>query len=145
MTGFGQHLMVDGYGGNCKKLATLDLIYQFLDSYPEEIRMTKIMPPYVFKYHGTKPDDWGLSGVVLIAESHISVHTFPKKRYLSVDIFSCKEFDAEHAVETIKKIFDLEKVEINLLERGQEFPKDLESAADIVHQERLYKAGPVRV
>lgn len=142
---FGQHLMVDGYGGNCKKLATLDLIYQFLDSYPEEIQMTKIMPPYVFKYFGSKPKDWGLSGVVLIAESHISVHTFPEKRYLSVDIFSCKEFDSEQAVETIRDIFELEKVEINLLDRGQEFPKDINVAANLTYQERVFKVGPVGV
>ena len=140
MMGFGQHLMVDGYGGNYEKLATLELIYQFLDSYPEEIRMTKIMPPYVFKYCGSKPEDWGLSGVVLIAESHISVHTFPEKRYLSVDIFSCKEFDAEQAVKTIREIFELERVEINLLDRGQEFPKDIDLAANIVYQDRLFKA-----
>ena len=145
MMRFGQHLMVDGYGGNGKKLAALDLIYQFLDSYPEEIQMTKIMPPYVFKYNGSKPEDWGLSGVVLIAESHISVHTFPEKRYLSVDIFSCKEFDSERAVATIRGIFELEKVEINLLDRGQEFPKDVNVAANLIYQERVVKVGPVGV
>lgn len=139
MMGFGQHLMVDGYGGNRKKLATLDLIYQFLESYPEEIHMQKIMPPYVFKYCGSKPEDWGLSGVVLIAESHISIHTFPDKRYLSVDVFSCKEFDVEQAVSYIKEIFEVEKMEINVLDRGLEFPKDLGLAVDIVFQERLVK------
>lgn len=139
MMGFGQHLMVDGYGGNRKKLATLDLIYQFLESYPEEIHMRKIMPPYVFKYCGSKPEDWGLSGVVLIAESHISIHTFPEKRYLSVDVFSCKEFDVEQAVSYIKEIFEVEKMEINVLDRGLEFPKDLGLAMDIVFQERLVK------
>ena len=48
---------------------------------------SKIMPPYVFRYHGEVPEDWGVSGVVLIAESHISIHTFPDKGYLSLDIF----------------------------------------------------------
>jgi S-adenosylmethionine decarboxylase len=77
---FGQHLILDGYGGNSKKMENIELIYNFLDTYPEKMEMTKIMPPYVFKYLGKKPEDWGLSGVVLIAESHISIHTFPLKQ-----------------------------------------------------------------
>ena len=140
MIGFGQHLMVDGYGGNRRKLASLDLIYQFLDSYPGEIDMKKIMPPYVFKYYGVKPEDWGVSGVVLIAESHISIHTFPEKDYLSVDIFSCREFNIEQAASHIKELFELDKMEINLLDRGLEFPKDVELANNLVYQQRLVRS-----
>jgi len=140
MIGFGQHLMVDGYGGNRRKLASLDLVYQFLDSYPGEIDMKKIMPPYVFKYYGVKPEDWGVSGVVLIAESHISIHTFPEKDYLSVDIFSCREFNIEQAASHIKELFELDKMEINLLDRGLEFPKDVELANNLVYQQRLVRS-----
>ena len=79
MVGFGPHLMLDGYGCDKKKLQDLNLVYRILDDLPERIGMTKIMPPYVFKYSGVKPEDWGLSGFVLIAESHVSIHTFPEK------------------------------------------------------------------
>ena len=88
--GFGLHLTLDGYECSYERLTNLDAIYEFLDTCPDMIHMTKIMPPYVFKYHGKVPDDWGLSGFVLIAESHISIHTFPERNYLSLDIFSCK-------------------------------------------------------
>ncbi|MFH2011976.1 MAG: S-adenosylmethionine decarboxylase [Pseudomonadota bacterium] len=138
---FGQHLIVDGYGGNSKKMEDLDLIYNFLDTYPEKMEMTKIMPPYVFKYIGKKPEDWGLSGVVLIAESHISIHTFPFKQYLSIDIFSCKTFDADSAILFVKDMFGLTKTEIKLFNRGLEFPKDIRLATDIVYQERLNMVG----
>ena len=121
--GFGQHLMIDGYGGCRRKLVSLDFIYQFLDSYPDKIAMTKIIPPYVFKYCGLKPEDWGISGVVFIAESHISIHTFPEKEYLSLDIFSCKEFNTDQATSYIEEFFELTKMEINLLTRGLEFKK----------------------
>ena len=134
---FGQHLMIDGYGGDKKKLEDIDLIYSFLDTYPEKLEMTKIMPPYVFRYSGKKPEDWGLSGVVLIAESHISVHTFPSKQYVTLDIFSCKSFDSGRATDFVKELFDLSKIEINLLDRGLEFPKDIRLATDIVYNERL--------
>ncbi|MGC9022271.1 MAG: adenosylmethionine decarboxylase, partial [Dissulfurimicrobium sp.] len=121
--GFGQHLMMDGYGCDQEKLKDLDGIYDFLSRYPEEINMTKIMPPYVFKYSGLIPEDWGISGFVLIAESHISIHTFPEKLYLSLDIFSCKAFDTQGAIKYITNLFDIKKVEIKLLDRGLEFPK----------------------
>lgn len=76
---FGLHLTLDGYGGSQERLANLDLIYEFLEHCPDLIHMTKIMPPYVFKYHAKVPEDWGVSGFVLIAESHISIHTFPER------------------------------------------------------------------
>ncbi|MEW6615137.1 MAG: S-adenosylmethionine decarboxylase [Thermodesulfobacteriota bacterium] len=138
---FGQHLMVDGYGGNSKKMENIELIYNFLDTYPEKMEMTKIMPPYVFKYIGKKPEDWGLSGVVLIAESHISIHTFPFKQYLSLDIFSCKTFDSDNAICFVKDMFGLTKTEIKLLNRGLEFPRDICLATDIVYRERLNMVG----
>ena len=97
--GFGLHLTLDGYGCSYERLTNLDAIYEFLDTCPDMIHMTKIMPPYVFKYHGKVPDDWGVSGFVLIAESHISIHTFPERGYLSLDIFSCKDFDYQQAVD----------------------------------------------
>ncbi len=134
--GFGQHLMMDGYGCDREKLMNLDWIYDFLSRYPDEISMTKIMPPYVFKYSGKVPEDWGISGFVLIAESHISIHTFPDKLYLSLDIFSCKAFDAQKAIQHIKDLFDIKKVEIKLLDRGHEFPKVIRRVQNFVRTER---------
>ncbi|MGQ9745707.1 MAG: adenosylmethionine decarboxylase [Dissulfurimicrobium sp.] len=134
--GFGQHLMMDGYGCDQEKLKDIDGIYDFLSRYPEEINMTKIMPPYVFKYSGRVPEDWGISGFVLIAESHISIHTFPEKMYLSLDIFSCKAFDAQAAIKYITNLFDIKKVEIKLLDRGLEFPKVIRKVHNFIHAER---------
>jgi len=135
--GFGQHLMVDGYGSDRDKLTDINYIYDFLSNYPSEIEMTKIMPPYVFRYSGVRPEDWGISGFVLIAESHISIHTFPEKRYLSLDIFSCKEFDGQKAIEDVKRLFSLEKIEIRNLERGLEFPKIIRKVENFMRDERM--------
>ena len=136
MTGFGPHLMLDGYGCDKAKLTDLNLIYRILEELPARIGMTKIMPPYVFKYSGLKPEDWGLSGFVLIAESHISIHTFPEKTFVSVDIFSCKPFDSEFAASYLKKAFGMAKVDCTVLDRGTEFPKQLDAAAQLVRAER---------
>jgi S-adenosylmethionine decarboxylase len=142
MTGFGPHLMMDGYGCDKKKLQDLNLIYRLLDELPTRIGMTKIMPPYVFKYSGLRPEDWGLSGFVLIAESHISIHTFPEKKFVSVDIFSCKAFDADFATAYLKDAFAMSKVETHVLDRGTEFPKQLNGASRLVRADRRRVARP---
>jgi S-adenosylmethionine decarboxylase len=134
--GFGMHLILDGYGCDRQRLEDISLIYNFLSEYPAQINMTKIMPPYVFRYDAENPQDWGISGFVLIAESHISIHTFPEKNYFSLDIFSCKNFDSEQAISYVSNLFATQKSEIKLLDRGLEFPKDVRSSARIVQAER---------
>jgi len=129
--------MLDLYGCDRKKLGDINFIYKFLDELPASIGMTKIMPPYAFSYSGgAKPEDWGVSGIVLIAESHVSIHTFPEKEYASVDVFSCKEFDIDAAASAIAQAFEAKKFEKNLLMRGREFPKDIMKAAQIVVRQR---------
>ena len=76
--------------------------------------MTKISQPYVFRYTGP---DWGISGFVVIAESHISVHTFVERDYVNIDIFSCRDFDSEKAVGDLKDKFKLIKFRTYLLDR----------------------------
>jgi S-adenosylmethionine decarboxylase len=115
------HLIIDGFGANRKMLESEDMIYDLLDRYPSQIGMTKVAPPQVFKYIGSKPDDWGISGFVLIAESHISIHTFPERRYVNIDIFSCKDFDSEYAIQELKAIFEFDEIQKYLLNRGLEY------------------------
>jgi len=112
------HLAVDGYGTDTSKFQDRDLLYEFLDTYPTTLGMTKITEPKVLTYVGNVPEDWGLSGFVIIAESHISVHTFPSRNYINVDIFSCKEFDSEKALEDVKRVFGLKKVTSWTMGRG---------------------------
>ena len=131
------HLVVDGFGADQGKLQDLEFIYSLLDHYPSQIGMTKIMPPYVFRYSGSKPEDWGVSGVVLIAESHISVHTFPEKSYLNIDVFSCKTFDAESSVAYLKEQFGITFINTRVLERGLEYPHEIGRASELVREERL--------
>ena len=134
--GFGQHLMLDGYGCPYDTLTDLDRIYEFLNQCPDLIHMTKIMPPYTFKYSGKVPQDWGLSGFVLIAESHISIHTFPEKGYLSIDVFSCKDFDVQTAVDFATKVFGITSQEIKIVDRGLEFPRDMGAVTQFMTDER---------
>jgi len=130
------HLIIDGYEGNVALLQDREGLYQLLDRYPEVIGMHKIAPPFVFRYVGEKPGDWGFSGFVLIAESHISIHTFPTRGYVNIDVFSCKDFPVHQAIEDMSEAFGLGRVKTFVLHRGLEYPADPESAAALVRRER---------
>ncbi len=140
MEGFGPHLMLDGYGCDRGKLEDLDLIYKLLDEFPATIGMTKVMPPYVFKYMGVKPEDWGLSGFVLTTEGHVTIHTFPEKSFLSADILSGKRFDVELTTRFLRDTLGIAKAETNLLDRGRVFPKEREAAVEAAPSDRMARA-----
>ena len=116
------HLIIDGYSSNSDILQSEEFIYQLLDQYPAEIGMTKISPPHVLRYVGGKPEEWGISGFVMIAESHISVHTFVERRYVNVDVFSCKSFDADQVIRDLTERLQLTEVKTHLLERDTVSP-----------------------
>lgn len=111
------HLIIDGYGSNSKLLQDEEYIRQLLDSYPSRIGMTKISAPTVFRYVGSNPEDWGVSGLVFIAESHISIHTFVERCYVNIDIFSCKDFNAEQAIRDFRDAFQLTRFTTRLINR----------------------------
>src|SRR3954469_18390204 len=134
------HLTIDGYGGDRELLSSEALVHDLLDRYPGEIHMTKISEPYVIRYVGEKPDDWGVTGFVIIAESHIAVHTFPERGYVWVAVFSCKEFEADFTTDRIVNTFGLTSIKTNILERGLEYPHAVSEARPVAMGERLVVA-----
>ena len=123
MMRFGQHLTIDAANCNRKKLADQSLVYDILNHLPAKIGMTKMTLPHVVKWLDPGATIEGISGFVMIAESHISVHTFPEKDYVFVDIFSCKQFDVDKAVKLLVSAFMAKKYTKNVLSRGEDFPR----------------------
>lgn len=118
---FGPHLIIDGSKCNTQKLGNRILIEQLLNDYPRAIGMTKIGGPYVFEYQAPDPAYSGVSGLVVIAESHIAIHTFPELDYFTMDIFSCRNFDHETAITYIKEALEVQEMDRVLLQRGLSF------------------------
>ena len=112
------HLVIDGHNVNPEILQNQSLISKFLEEFPNKIGMVKLMNPQVNRYEGTNSQDWGISGFVIIAESHISVHTFPERKYINIDVFSCKNFDVEKTISQVKSYFKLENVKFWTINRG---------------------------
>ena len=125
---FGPHLMLDLSECNQERINDLDFIFNFLNTLPDMIGMTKITQPYVFPYSGKIPEDKGITGFVVIAESHLSIHTFVDKGYAFIDLFSCKPFDTDVARDLIVEAFASRKPEVYMVERGTGFPKDIYGA-----------------
>jgi len=118
---FGPHLMLDLRECKEEKLSDLNLVFNILHDLPKKIGMTRITEPYVFPYSGLIPEDKGITGTVIIAESHISIHTFQEKDYCFVDVFSCKDFDVSFAAEYIINAFESKKYDKHIVNRGKEF------------------------
>lgn len=118
---FGPHLMLDLRQCSRERLEDYNLVFNILNDLPEKIGMTKITQPYVFPYSGLVPEDKGITGVVVIAESHISIHTFSEKDYCFVDVFSCKSFDVKYAAEYLIDAFESKKHNRYVVNRGKHF------------------------
>jgi S-adenosylmethionine decarboxylase len=129
------HLVIDGFGCDYQQVSDPEYIRRFLDSYPDAIHMTKITTPAVYSYRGPQPLDWGVSGFVIIAESHISVHTFPDRSHINIDVFSCMDFDTEKALEEIRQVFTMSEVRTWTMERGLEH-MDPATARQVVESDR---------
>jgi S-adenosylmethionine decarboxylase len=124
----GHHLIVDGYECDPGRLTDLECIYDFLDRAPEVIGMTKMMPPFVCKFHPIPPrppEDAGLSGFVIIAESHISIHTYPEKAFLSADFYSCKVFPIDLAIDLLVEQFKIGRWVHRVCCRGVDYPQEI--------------------
>ena len=135
------HLVIDGFGGDIDKMWDEDLVRNFLYQYPESLEMTRITEPNVLRYEAPKSEDSGVSGFVIIAESHISIHTFPRKDYINIDIFSCQPFDHERALEDVKNLFGLSEVKTWLLDRGLEWLDERQGLQEAQQQRTALETG----
>ena len=119
---FGYELLVDCY--KCKKdtCDDLTLCYDFLDKLVDFIDMEKQGEPAIFRTDEQRfPGKDGLSGWVPLAESSIVIHTLSLNNYISLDVYSCKEFNTNKVIEFIKKWFAPDKIDSQFIKRGTKY------------------------
>lgn len=112
------HLMLELYGCDRRLLENETLIRGVLDEYPARVEMEKVSPVHLYQIETSNPLDAGLSGFVVIAQSHISLHAWPEYGEVDIDICSCKDFSQEDAIAFAKEAFQTNDVESHFVVRG---------------------------
>ncbi len=118
--GKGNHLIVDGF---CKEENILDKkgkIETFLKELTKKVKMKAISKPLVLKYEAKSKDKTqnGITGTIILAESNITIHTYPHQNFFCLDIFSCKEFPVQKTITYLIKKLKITKYKKRILKRG---------------------------
>lgn len=123
---FGEHLTLDGYSGEEALLDNKQVVFDFLDKLPALLGMHKMTEPEVFHSDGNDiKDPGGWTGVVTIAESHMSIHTFPKRGFASADVYTCKNgMDNDFIIKYFTEAFGMKEVETHFIKRGNKYPAE---------------------
>ena len=107
----GVHLIIDLHGA--QGLNDIDLIERTLRRCVDAARATLLH----IHLHHFQPT--GVSGVAVLAESHISIHTWPDAGYAALDVFMCGKADPDACVPVLREAFQAERVEVNEILRGR--------------------------
>jgi S-adenosylmethionine decarboxylase len=108
----GSHVIVDVYGA--KNLSDIDYMKKFFLESIEICGATLLN----IDFHSFGLNS-GISGVAILSESHMSVHTWPEYDYFALDIFMCGNCDPKKSIPILKQYFRPERVIVNEFLRGQ--------------------------
>lgn len=113
MEALGRHLLAEFTGCDPERLADLAHVTASMLSAAEAAGATIVGS----SFHPFQP--WGVSGVVIISESHLAIHTWPEHRYAAVDLFTCGgSVDPWKAYEVLKVALAAEHGSAVAMERG---------------------------
>ena len=107
----GAHLIVDLYGA--ERLNDIEHIETTLRQCVEASGATLLH----IHLHHFQPN--GVSGVAVLAESHISIHTWPDAGYAALDVFMCGNANPDACVPVLREAFKAKRVAVSELLRGQ--------------------------
>ena len=108
----GTHLLIDLWGA--RNLDQPDLIDRAL----REAAIVAGATILHSHFHHFTPNG-GVSGVVVLAESHISIHTWPERHFAAIDIFMCGACDPRKAVPVLQAAFCPERTDVDEQLRGR--------------------------
>lgn len=109
----GTHVLIDFYECSSEVLDNIDLIKEYMIEAANVANATIVHK----KFHKFSP--YGVSGAIIIQESHFTIHTWPEYRYAAVDLFTCgSNLDLKKAMLFLKEKLHSEKLEFNNVLRG---------------------------
>jgi S-adenosylmethionine decarboxylase len=111
----GQASVVDAYGCDAEKLADTAVLNAVFDAVVRDLDLHPLGPPVFHEF----PGPGGVSGFLLLSESHLSCHTFPEKRYAAFDLYCCRGRVGWAWAERLKDFLGATDVQVRRLERGE--------------------------
>jgi S-adenosylmethionine decarboxylase proenzyme len=108
----GHHLLVEFTGCEPAALADLELVTTTMLQAAEASGATIV----THSFHHFSP--YGVSGAVIIAESHLAIHTWPEHGFAAVDFFTCGKVDMDRGIALLKRAFKATAETRLALERG---------------------------
>ncbi len=108
----GAHVLADFWGCRPEKLDDAGLLMQALRDSAQVANMVILGE----EEHKFEPQ--GFTGMLLLAESHISIHTYPEKGYAAVDVFTCGGGLTQKAIDHLKAILEPEHIKEVRIQRG---------------------------
>lgn len=112
--GIGTHCLIDLHGVAAEALQNNKLIQQTLFDCVTLVGATPIFSRF-HQFGGAA----GITGVILLQESHISIHTWPEYGYAAVDVFMCGAIEIDAIASTLSRAFSPSQVRTQMLARGQ--------------------------
>jgi S-adenosylmethionine decarboxylase len=109
----GAHLVIDLYGGS--RLDDLEHMERTLIDCVEAAGATLLH----VHLHPFEPNG-GVSGVAVLAESHICVHSWPERDYAAFDVFMCGKAKPERCIDVLKTAFGPQRMAVREILRGRE-------------------------
>jgi S-adenosylmethionine decarboxylase len=110
---FGRHVAVDTWGGNTDLLNSAELLQSHMVEAAEACGAT------VLSVQAKQFEPQGATVLVLLSESHISIHTYPEKGFAAIDCYTCGEtVDPQAAIDYLVNVLKPEKTYAKKLIRG---------------------------
>jgi S-adenosylmethionine decarboxylase len=121
---FGYSYFLDMYGCKDGVADDMELTYRFLERLVDRIGMTRMSQPVVIHApteNGKElyPEKAGVSGWVPLIESGIQIHSIEPTHFITLDVYSCKEFDPKVILEYAKECFGFTEHEEHFFVRGK--------------------------
>jgi S-adenosylmethionine decarboxylase len=127
MNALGEHMLLEYYGCDAIKLAHSDEVKEIVVNAVRQAHGTVVTNIF----HNFSPH--GVSGVVVIAESHVTIHTWPEHACAAVDIFSCSaRLDKTLLRDMLKEQLGASEVTTRNFERGLRIPDREASASAMI-------------
>ncbi len=115
---FGWELLLDLHDCNLEKISTREHIERFAIEVCECLQMKRFGPPFVEHFGHDKVETAGYSLVQLIETSSVVAHFSEYSHTAYLDIFSCKQYNAEAVTDFSQKFFGAQRVVSRMIERG---------------------------